>query len=250
MNWNKIVENIYVILVGTEHPGNVGSVARAMKTMGLSKLILVNPAPFTKETFWLAHASEDIVENAIILDSFSQAISLVDKVYATSNKERTRKPSISIRDISPQLVEICSTHKIGLVFGRERNGLNNEELDICEKIINIPTFEVYPSLNLSQAVMIILHDLFSAAATKIKPNPGNFATQGEKTDLTNHFYRTLGAIEYFPKEREKSWNRMKTQFMQFLHDSDVKSKQIRFLHKYFKEIENFTTIRSKNSLDT
>ena len=246
MSWEKFAKNISIILVEPEHPGNIGSVARAMKNMGLRKLILVSPIDYSKETYWLAHASEEILEEAIILKNFSEILNEVDIIFATSNRKRDRKPPKSIREISSTILEKAGELRIGIVFGRENKGLFNEEINLAEDLIIIPSFTDYPSLNLSQAVMITCYELFQASFSDYQTKKRDYATVGEKEYLSEHFHKTLGVIEYKPTQYEREWARMKNLFRDFLNISEVDKKSIRFLHKYFAEIERFVKYRLPN----
>ena len=149
--------NIVFILVEPAVPGNVGASARAMNTMGFSQMRLVNPCDHLgKEARMLAHGSHHILEHAQVYNSFNQAIEDLDFVIATTAKKRSSKEEYAD---GRKLKEILnkkgiSIHSVGLVFGREESGLTNEEVGLCDLASCIPMAAPYPSLNLSQAVMI------------------------------------------------------------------------------------------------
>jgi len=153
---------VYFILVEPAVPENVGASARAIKTMSFNKLRLVNPCDYlSMEAKKLAHGSNEILSSAEVFESLDQAIQDIDFVIGTSAKNRRVK-----HDYYPaeQLVDIINTkgstiHSTGIVFGREEYGLSNEEAKRCDILCTIPMAAKYPSLNLSQAVMIMAYEL-------------------------------------------------------------------------------------------
>ena len=248
MKWSEFRKNISIILVEPEHPGNIGAVARAMNNMGLVDLVLVNPIEFSKETYWMAHASEDILKNARTFSSFEEIIQLFDILYATSNRSRKEKRSVSLPDIASKIKESAQKQKIGIIFGRENKGLSNDEAFKAKSIIHIPVFNQYPSLNLAQAVMIVLYELFESNLESNAEPEIQIATTGEKEDLVRHFMSTLDAIKYYPKHKGQHWAKMELQFRNFLSINSTEAKHIRLLHKYFREIENYVKYKSGNNV--
>lgn len=244
MDKQKILNNIHIILVEPEHPGNIGSVARAMNNMGIENLILISPVAFSKETEWLAHASTHILKNALIIDHIDELKGKIDILYATSNRKRIRKPAVPIKNMGASIIEKAQKNQIGILFGRENKGLFNEEIDLAEDVIFIPSFRVYPSLNLAQAVMITCYEVFMASQENIPYAKRDFASFEEKESLVKHFYNTLATIEYKPKNHLQSWKRMSNIFRDFLNVTKIDKKHSRFFHKYFAEVENFVKFRS------
>lgn len=155
---------IRIVLVEPSHPGNIGSVARAMKTMSLNRLYLVNPKQFPHpEASALAANAVDILDQVVICSSYLEAIHDCHWVIGTGSFLRDREWPV----YSPKkAAEIITTEKIGqevaFVFGREKNGLSNEEMDLCHAQIQIPANPEYNSLNLAAAVQIICYELFQA----------------------------------------------------------------------------------------
>jgi tRNA/rRNA methyltransferase len=149
--------DFYFVLVEPAVPENVGAGARAMKTMGFDLLRLVNPCEFkTGRARWVAHASTEILENAEVFDSLQEALNDMDFVIGATAKTRSVKgdhhPAASI----PGMLKAKqnSVSKVAVVFGREESGLTNEELHLCDISTFVPMHTDYPSLNLSQAVML------------------------------------------------------------------------------------------------
>jgi tRNA/rRNA methyltransferase len=154
--------DVYFILVEPQTPENVGSSARAMKTMGFSQMRLVNPCNhLDANAKKLAYGSEDILKKAVVFPSLSEAISDLDLVIATTVKRRTVKFDFYKSDELLNIIERKgkSISSIGIVFGREDHGLGNEEISLCHLVSYIPLQQQYPSLNLSQAVMLYAYCL-------------------------------------------------------------------------------------------
>lgn len=150
------------ILVEPAVPENVGAAARAIKTMGFGDLRLVNPCDHLDiKARMLAHASNDILENATVYQSLKEAITDVDFVFATSAKQRwVRLDIIPCNELIDFIENKGDTiNSIAIVFGREESGLTNEEIALCHRVSTILLKTQYPSLNLAQSVMIYAYTL-------------------------------------------------------------------------------------------
>jgi tRNA/rRNA methyltransferase len=152
----------YFILVEPAVPANVGAAARAIKTMGFSRMRLVNPCDHLgQEARMLAHASEEILENARLFNGLEAAVADLDLAIATTAKTRdAREEFHDVADL-PGIIRSkgVTVQSIGLVFGREESGLTNDEIRGCDLASTIPMKQKYPSLNLGQAVMIFAYVL-------------------------------------------------------------------------------------------
>jgi tRNA/rRNA methyltransferase len=150
------------ILVSPAVPGNVGAAARAMKTMGFSDLRLVNPCDhLSTEALMLAHGANDILQAAKVYKDFEQALTDLDFVIGTTAKNRRVKNDFHLPRELPDILsnKKGSVRRAGLVFGREESGLRNEEMELCDLLSTVPMAGGYPSLNLSQAVMLYAWEL-------------------------------------------------------------------------------------------
>lgn len=154
-------EAIRIILVATSHPGNIGSTARAMKTMGLHRLYLVSPKIFPDpRAHELAAGADDILQQAIITDSLKDALKGCQLVFATSARSREiTLPVLTPAESATLVAETPEPTEIAIVFGREHAGLTNDELLYCNYHINIPSDPAFSSLNLAQAVQIMAYEL-------------------------------------------------------------------------------------------
>jgi tRNA (cytidine32/uridine32-2'-O)-methyltransferase len=149
------------VLVNTSHPGNIGSAARAMKTMGLSQLVLVNPitAPDGK-SIALAAGAGDVLANAKTVSTLAEAVADCGLVIGTSARSRTLSwPMLEPRGCGEKMISEVSKYPVALVFGRENNGLSNEELQQCHFHVCIPANPDYSSLNLAAAVQTLCYEV-------------------------------------------------------------------------------------------
>jgi tRNA (cytidine32/uridine32-2'-O)-methyltransferase len=156
-----MLENIRIVLVNTTHPGNIGSVARAMKTMGLSELYLVDPLsfPHPKANELASHAA-DVLATAVVVKTLQEAVADCELVVGTSTRSRAIPwPLLTPREFAEKARTEKTSSKIAVVFGREQSGLSNDELHSCHFHIQIPSNPEYNSLNLAAAVQIIAYEL-------------------------------------------------------------------------------------------
>lgn len=162
---NELLSRIRIVLVATTHPGNIGATARAMKTMGLSDLRLVAPKCFPDEAATArASGADDILNNAVVCDTLEDA--LADAVLVCGASARLRSlplPVLPPRESAEKAVVTAQHSPVACVFGRESSGLNNDELERCHHLLNIPANPDYSSLNLAAAVQVMAYELRTAA---------------------------------------------------------------------------------------
>ena len=163
---------IRIVLVGTTHPGNIGAVARAMKNMGLADLVLVNPRHFPHEDATArASGATDVLDAAKVVSSLSEA--LPDCVYVAGASARSRTinwPSMGPRDCAERMMLESKEGKVAAVFGPEKSGLHNDDLDLCHTLLTIPTVPGFSSLNLAMAVQVLTYEL--RVASTVDGGPG------------------------------------------------------------------------------
>ena len=165
-------ERLLIVLVGTQHPGNIGSAARAMKTMGLSRLVLVAPLQFPHpDAYALAAGANDVLEAATRVDTLAEAIADCRLVLGCTARSRR----IALEELHPRqaaaraLIAVETGAEVAIVFGRERTGLENDELQLCHAAVHIPANPEYSSLNLAAAVQILAYELRVAWLTDAAP---------------------------------------------------------------------------------
>ncbi|MCG5524527.1 tRNA (cytosine(32)/uridine(32)-2'-O)-methyltransferase TrmJ [Ectothiorhodospira haloalkaliphila] len=157
----NILNQVRIVLVNTTHPGNVGGVARAMKNMGLSDLHLVNPQGYpSAEATARASGADDLLARARVHEDLDAALVGCQLVLGTSARQRTlRWPQHEPRQAAAELLAAAQSGPVALLFGRERTGLTNEELDRCHALVNIPANPEYSSLNLAAAAQVLSYEL-------------------------------------------------------------------------------------------
>ena len=161
--------NVRMVLVGTTHPGNIGAVARAMKNMGLRRLVLVSPLLFPHaEATARAAGADDVLAATQVVDSLERALSGCRLVLGISARRRgIAGPELDPRQCAVQVAGHSLQTEVALVFGRESSGLNNDEMDRCHFLVRIPTKPEFGSLNLAVAVAIIAYELRLTALAEV-----------------------------------------------------------------------------------
>jgi len=165
------LRNITIVLVRPQYAGNIGSVCRAMKNMGLSRLILVSPEqdPLSAEARMMATSAKDILQKAKIFSSLEDALQGYRWIAGTSaRKGINRGPFISPREISPEILQHARSIPVAILFGPEDRGLTNRELDPCHALIQVPTHPGLSSLNLAQAVLLLCYELYLASLFELR----------------------------------------------------------------------------------
>lgn len=189
------------VLVAPVHPGNVGATARAMKNMGLDDLVLVRPAQFpSAEATALASGADDLLARARVVDTVADAVAGCRLVYGTSARTRSQYywPGHTPREAAPKLLAAAAEGHAAVLFGTERIGLTNEELELCHALIHIPTNPEYDSLNLSQAVQVLAYELRVAQALPpLRPDrEAPLAPVEELERLYAHFDLVLREVDF------------------------------------------------------
>lgn len=156
---------VRVVLVNTNHPGNIGAAARALKNMGLHRLYLVAPKEYPAErAVWRAANAVDVLDQAVVVNSLDEAIADCGLVIGTSARERTIPwPLLNPRECGEQAWMESASHEVALVFGREDRGLTNGELQKCTCHVHIPANPDYSSLNLAAAVQVLTYEVRMSA---------------------------------------------------------------------------------------
>ena len=209
MSDSSLKNKFEFILVEPSHPGNIGATARAIKNMGFQNLSLVNPRDFPNEdAFYRAKGARDILENLKIYENLSQALENATLIFGTSARTRTipwpTKTSSELSSIIEKALARTNA-KICFVFGREISGLSNEELQMCDYHIKIPTDENFSSINLSHAVQIISYVLKMEvdnldSVSEVKDETQTFQ---DNEHLINHFDEVMKQIDFYDQENPK-----------------------------------------------
>ena len=180
----RLKENIYVVFVECESPGNVGFLARTMGNFGLDKLVLINPCTLKDESYYQAMHAKSTVENALIYDTVEEFVKdeNIDFIVGSTG---VPGGSYNLSRIPLKPEELAKSmnynDKIAILFGREGDGLSNEEIEMCDITVSIPTDPGYPIMNISHAAAVILYEVFK--------NRNNFPVEGleESTALEKEY---------------------------------------------------------------
>jgi len=208
---------IRIVLVQTFHPGNIGSAARAMKTMGLERLYLVNPVSYPdSEATRMAAGASDLLDTARICGSMQEAVADCSLVIGASARLRNQLlTELTTRQTGAQAFQESHSAEVALVFGRERTGLHNEELAFCTHQVSIPGNPDYNILNLAQAVQLLCYEIFQASheqpppvAAQQRDYPGLDAILG----FEQHLEKALEASGMLKGASNKSLARLNTLF--------------------------------------
>jgi tRNA/rRNA methyltransferase len=200
LNKQNHLNNIRVVLSHTTHPGNIGAAARAMKTMGLRHLYLINPRHFPDaQAHAMSAGADDILENAVVCASVDEALQGV--VFTVGMTARLRDISIEVktpREAMPLVLQQAASQPVALLFGTEMSGLTNEETGRSQLLVNIPANPDYSSLNLAAAVQVMAYEL-SVAAQSYLPSPPEIqpARHEQLEGFFSHLEKALFEIGFF-----------------------------------------------------
>ena len=230
------LEHIRVVLVEPQHAGNIGGVARAMKNMAISRLVLVNPADhLAMEARMMAMHAFDILQRAQVVNTLSQAVADAGYIVGTTRRlGKSRQAQHSSRNIAPLLLELAASNPVALVFGREDSGLSNDELAQCHELIYIPAHPTFGSLNLAQAVLLVCYELYIASATQPLSAPPALATAAELERLYSRMRAVLRRIGFLHGSNP---DRMMGYFRRFFARHGLKSRDVKIFLGVFRQVE-------------
>lgn len=235
------LDNVSVVLVGIRSPGNIGSAARAMRNMGVSRLVLVNPAPYdTPEVYNLAWGAEDIVRNARVCGTLQEAVRDCGFLVGTTRRKgRVRRPVVDLRLAIPKIARATRETDVAVIFGREDKGLSNEELGLCQMAVSIRASGRMPSLNVAQAVMVVCHELHSYAASDRVEMPPGLVPQEELWKLYARLEKALAAIGYGSQGNRNVIRSVMRTLRRVFGRSGIAPDELRALHGICQQIERY-----------
>ncbi len=200
--FDPVQAKVRFVLSHTSHPGNIGSAARAIRTMGFKRLALVAPQTFPHiDAHALAAGADDVLEAAVISTQLADAIGDCTFVLgATARMRGVSLEEVSPREAARRLLEVAASgREVAVVFGNERSGLSNDEITLCHGAVHIPSDPSFSSLNLSQAVQVIAYELRMALLAGAPPRVGNLdepATAAELEGFFGHLATSLEDIDF------------------------------------------------------
>jgi tRNA (cytidine32/uridine32-2'-O)-methyltransferase len=199
--------SVRFVLCETSHPGNIGAAARAIKTMGFNELVLVNPQHFpSDEAIARASGAGDILANARVVDSLAAAITGCGLVVGASARRRSLQwPELNPRECAAQALAVTQSSSVAIVFGTERSGLLNEQMDLCNALVYIPANPDYSSLNLASAVQLIAYELRFSQGEFLPPQEPEYApAAADDMELFyEHMHRVLLASGFLKPDNPR-----------------------------------------------
>lgn len=207
MNGVFALDRIRIVLMRTSHPGNIGATARAMKTMGLSRLYLVEPQAFPDPVADArASGADDVLRDAVVVDSLADA--LHGTVFSAAVTARRRERSVPLklaREAAPELLALAAQGEVAVVFGTETSGLTNDEVALCGMPVSIPANPEFSSLNLGAAVQLLCYELRCAALAPTAPvePPADLASFEDVEGFHAHLLQAMTESGFYDPNNPK-----------------------------------------------
>ncbi len=239
------IENIKILLVRPRGLMNIGSVARAMKNMGLKELVLVDPAgsPMAPEARLMAVRAQDVLEGTRVFSSVADAVADCTWIVGTTRRKgKGREGVIDPKQMAAEVVEISQQNRVAVLFGPEDRGLTNRDLDLCQCLVTIPAHEEFGSLNLAQSVMVICYEIFMAAAgTPAIGRSCRLATSEELEGMYGHMEETLLQVGFLDENNPK---RMMAVLRKIFGRARLNSREVKVLRGICRQVSWYTRQRS------
>lgn len=241
-DWKK---NVHFVLVEPRESGNIGASARAIKNMGFRKLSLVSPPdPLGEEARWFACKALDVLDAAVRYDSLPDAVADVSIVVATARRTgRARGLIVPVDEGARRIAEIARTSRVAVLFGREDRGLYTEEVEQCGFSMHISAHQDQPSLNLSQAVLVVAYELAKACrATESRPDETKargavLVQQKELTFLFERMTAALRLLEYLPRGDRNLERKIMLNLKYFIGRAGLTDWELNMLHGICTKVE-------------
>ncbi|MEJ2244758.1 MAG: RNA methyltransferase [Acidobacteriota bacterium] len=236
--------NIAVILAGTKHPGNIGSAARAMFNMGLSRLILAAPkCSINEESYRLGKSGKVILDSAKTFRSLKSALRGIRFLVGTTGKiGGYRTQSHSPRSLAPRILDHARKQKVGILFGPEDTGLVDEDLGLCQLLIRIPTGYKANSINLAQSVMIVCYELFLGTLDREPAHVPDLAPIEQVEAMYEQLERALLDIGFL---HSKNARHMMLGIRRMLGRAGLEKSDVGVLRGIARQIGWYSTTRGK-----
>jgi len=238
----SLTSQVGFVLVETSHPGNIGAAARALKTMSLQDLSLVAPKDYPcAEATARAAGADDLLAQAPVYNEISESIAGRTLVFGTTARMRSEKwPCVSPREAAALMTdEVAQGGKVAVVFGRERSGLNNDELAYCHQLIRIPVNPDYSSLNLAAAVQVVAYELMLAQAAQaeipVNPREEKLASMADQDALLKQLDEIMDSTGFTEVDHP---GLVRFHMRRLLLRAIPTSKEIKLLHGILRSIRN------------
>ena len=208
-NYTQPFDRVRVVMVNTTEPGNIGAAARAMKNMNLSQLTLVNPQGYPSAVATArASGADDVLSNALVCESLEEALQGAHLVIGASARQRNIKwRQMDVVGACSEIQKTTSVENqtVAVVFGTEKYGLTNEELDLCQILMTIPGNPNYFSLNVASAIQVFAYQNYVYnTTTQFEQSSNEIASFNELEGFYTHLAQVLEHIDYFEEKRPKA----------------------------------------------
>ena len=231
---------IRIVLVETSLPRNIGSAARAMKNMGLAELWLVRPQQFPHaEATARASGADDVLAQAKVLPSLSEAIADCGFVLATTSRDRDQNFRVlDVRDAAARVREESARGPVALLFGAERTGLTNDELSLAHALVQIPASTRYASLNLAMAVQLVAYEVFRAFGASIttRSPEAPLASAADMQRLYEHLQQVLTEINF--RDRTVSGRHLMNRLRRIFQRAELDQNEVNILRGILTAVQS------------
>ncbi|MGN6314047.1 MAG: RNA methyltransferase [Rhodanobacteraceae bacterium] len=245
--------NLRFVLARTSHPGNIGSAARAIRTMGFDRLLLVAPHRYPDpKVLAMAAGADDVLAKVVVFEDVPNAVADCTRVYGLSARRRgIPLPELAPHEAAAQIAtELKGDTQVALLFGNEQSGLDNDELIRCHAMVRIPSVEDFSSLNLAQAVQVMAYEMRMAM---LESDPSGAAGQVESRDppspaadmeeFFSHLFRTLHAIDF---HKGRSATTIELRLRRLFQRAQPDARELRVLHGILADAERMARIAGEN----
>jgi tRNA (cytidine32/uridine32-2'-O)-methyltransferase len=234
---------IRIVLVEPSHPGNIGAVARALKNMALSELVLVRPKAFPHpEATARASGADDLLGRARVVETVTEAVADCGFVAATTSRPRDQNfRALDLHDAARNLFAKSELAPVAVLFGAERTGLTNEELALAHLLIRIPANPDYPSLNLGMAVQLVCYELFRAAGSPASSRPLSEArvppaTGEEMERFYAHLAQVMEEIDF--RDRTQAGTALMTRIRRLFQRCEMDQNEVNILRGILTSVQS------------
>jgi TrmH family RNA methyltransferase len=230
---------IRIVLIDTSHPGNIGATARAMKNMGLRELVLVRPRQFPHEDASArASGADDLLRDVRVCATLAESVHGCGLVLGTTSRLRDQYFRChDAREAAARAVEQARTGPVAVLFGAERTGLTNEDLQVVHALLRIPTGDEYASLNLAMAVQIICYEILLAqnaiAAPLLRTQP--LAAPEAMSRLYEHLSAVMEQVDF--RDRTRSGTNLMIRIRQFLQRAELDVNEANILRGFLTAVQ-------------
>jgi len=236
------LDNISIVMVGTTHPGNIGAAARAMHNMSISNLVLVNPqCPVGEIAYARASGANVVLDNRRHTERLQEAVQDCTLVIAASARVRSLPwPELTTDAMAQKIADLNAQSRTALVFGREHSGLTNEEMQLCNYMVNIPTNPDFSSLNVASAIQVLCYEIFKLEANQVKAEKSYVqeaaATRQELEGYFEHLEQVITTTQFLDTENP---GLLMQRLRRLYHRVELSKSEVNILRGILSSVEKY-----------